>query len=424
MSFSGRDIQSIWHPFTQAETEPAPTAIVRGEGALLFDENGNAYIDAISSWWVNLHGHSHPYIAEKVCMQLRTLEHVIFAGFTHPPAIELAERLLKVLPENQKRIFYSDNGSTAVEVALKMALQYWHNGGQKRTTIIAFRNSYHGDTFGAMAVGARGAFNIPFEPLLFDVKFIDAPEKGKENQSLSQLLQLLEDDNVAALIYEPLVQASGGMIMQQAKGLENLLKACKEAGVITIADEVFTGLYRTGKFFASENMIVVPDIMCLSKGLTGGTMAMGVTSCTADIYNAFLSQDKMKAFYHGHSYTANPLACAAALASLDLLEKRKCVEDILRIINKHSGFAKELINIPKVKNIRQLGTIIAFDIITEGQAGYFNNIASWLKAEFLKRNVILRPLGNTVYILPPYCITSEQLEKVYDAIIDVLNLLK
>ncbi len=424
MNFLERDIQSIWHPFTQAETEPAPTAIVRGEGALLFDENGNSYIDAISSWWVNLHGHSHPYIAERVSKQLQTLEHVIFAGFTHPPAVELAERLLKVLPENQKRIFYSDNGSTAVEVALKMALQYWYNIGEERKCIVAFNNSYHGDTFGAMSVGARGGFNRPFESLFFDVKFIDIPEKGKEENSTAQLQSLISENKIASFIYEPLIQGSGGMNMYSASGLNTLLEICKRNNIITIADEVMTGFYRTGKLFASEYMTTPPDITCLSKGLTGGTMAMGVTSCTSGIYNAFLSSDKSKTFYHGHSYTANPLACTAALASLDLTEKKECADNVKRISDAHIKFAKELENNSKVTNVRHIGTIVAFDIITDGQSGYFNNISSYLKVEFLKRNVILRPLGNTVYILPPYCISNEQLQKVYNAIIDVLNLLK
>ena len=388
---------------------------------MLFDEDGNSYIDAVSSWWVNLHGHAHPYIAERVSAQLNTLEHVIFAGFTHPPAVELAESLLKILPENQGRIFYSDNGSTSVEVALKMALQFWYNKGEKRTTIVAFKNSYHGDTFGAMAVGARGAFNTPFESLMFDVEFIDAPAKGNEEKSFLQLEAIASEKNIAAFIYEPLVQGSGGMLMHEAAGLEKLISFCRDNKILAIADEVFTGFGRTGKLFASEYMETKPDIMCLSKGLTGGTMAMGVTSCTREIYEAFYSHDKMKTFYHGHSYTANPLACTAGLASMDLLQKQDCAENIKRIVARHSEFVVELTDNTKVENIRQLGTILALDIITNDKAGYFNSISSYLKAEFLKHGVVLRPLGNTVYILPPYCTTNAQLDKIYKAITEVIS---
>jgi len=421
MNLLEKDQLYIWHPFTQSGIEDISIPITSGEGAILFDEEGNKYIDAISSWWVNLHGHAHPYIADKINQQLRTLEHVIFAGFTHAPAILLAERLLQHTPKNQVKVFYSDNGSTSIEVGIKMALQYYYNIGDPRTCVVALKNSYHGDTFGAMSVGARDSFNVAFEPLLFNVQFIDAPTKDLAEQSLLQLKMIAKKYKIAAFIYEPLLQGSGGMLMHDIEGLHQLIKICKEENIICVADEVLTGFGRTGKFFASENMSTAPDIMCLSKGLTGGTMALGVTTCTKEIFDAFVSQDKSKTFYHGHSYTANPLACTAGLASLDLLEKEECWMQIKAIENMHLNFATRLSQYKNVEQVRILGTIIAFDLRTDERSGYFNSISTYLKREFLKKQIILRPLGNTVYILPPYCITQLQLEKVYDTIIEVIK---
>lgn len=290
MSLSERDLKVLWHPYTQMKTARSPIGIVRGEGAWLYDEDGNGYLDAISSWWVNTMGHSNPHIAKEVAEQLNTLEHVLFAGFTHPKAVELAERLLKVLPKNQSRIFLSDNGSTAVEVAIKMALQFWNNKGQQKNKIIAFHGAYHGDTFGAMSVSGRGAFVAPFESLLFEVEFIEVPTPGSENASSRQLNELIEreKDNLAAFIYEPLIQGASGMIMYEPEALDALLTICRSNNILTIADEVMTGFGRTGKYFASEYMTVDPDIICMSKGITGGTMALGATSSSAEMYDAFL----------------------------------------------------------------------------------------------------------------------------------------
>lgn len=432
----------IWHPYTSQKYAPDPIPIVKGDGVYLIDADGNSYIDAISSWWVNLHGHANAYIAKKIYEQAKTLEQVIFAGFTHEPAVQLAERLINILPGKFSKIFYSDNGSTAVEVAIKMALQYWWNAsghresgigswefgaagnGGARNKILALRNSYHGDTFGAMSVSDRGIFTLAFQDKLFEVIFIDPPTLSDVAQSLSKF----KTNEIACFIYEPLLQGAGGMKMFEAQALDQLLKICKEQDIICIADEVMTGFGRTGKLFASEYVENKPDIICLSKGLTGGTMALGVTACTKKIHDAFITDDKLKTFFHGHSYTANPLACTAALASLDLLQEPGCLENIQSISVKNQKFA-ELVRsknfqIPgknKIKNLRHLGTILAFEIETTGNDEYLNTIGQVLTREALLKGVLLRPLGNTVYIMPPYCITELQLQKVYDVLIEVLE---
>jgi adenosylmethionine-8-amino-7-oxononanoate aminotransferase len=415
-----RDRAVVWHPFTQMRTAPLPVPIVRGEGSVLYGADGREYLDMISSWWVNLHGHAHPHIARRVSEQLNTLEHVIFAGFTHQPAVELAERLLAILPPNQAKVFYSDNGSTAVEVALKMAFQYWHNLGQPRRNVVALENAYHGDTFGAMAVGGRSAFSAPFAPFLFDVDFLPAPVAGQEQAVLEQAKELFSDD-VAAFIVEPLVQGSGGMIMYEPEMLDALFGLARQHGVLIIADEVMTGFGRTGKLFASDYLREKADLMCLSKGLTGGTMALGVTTCTQAIYDAFLSTDKLRTLFHGHSFTANPLACAAALASMDLLLLDETQDAIRRIAQKHSTFAQRLATYSTVGNIRQRGTLLAFDLMVGEETSYFNTIRDVAYDFLTARGVLMRPLGNVLYLMPPYCTTDEQLDYTYQQIIDLLQ---
>jgi adenosylmethionine-8-amino-7-oxononanoate aminotransferase len=414
MNLTDRDLKVIWHPYTQMKTALPPVPIVRGEGVLLFDENGKKYIDAVSSWWVNIHGHAHPYIAQKVSEQLYKLEHVIFAGFTHEGAVELAERLLQILPANQQKVFYSDNGSTAVEVAIKMCLQYWHNLGEKRTKIIAFKNAYHGDTFGAMAVSGRSAFTAAFDQLLFEVEFIDLPDAANIALLKSQISNL--KSNAACFIFEPLVQGAGGMLMYEAQYLDKLMAHCRTEGILMIADEVFTGFGRTGMPFACNHVAEQPDIMCFSKGLTGGTMALGLTTCNQHIYDAFLSDDRLKTLFHGHSFTANPVACAAALASLDLFMELSTNENMKRIEEKHRQFGLKIKDHPKVKTIRQTGTIFAMEWETGSDTSYFNSLRDALYTYFLDAGIILRPLGNTVYILPPYCITDDELQYVYSKI--------
>ena len=423
MTLPNRDAAVLWHPFTQMHTAPLPIPIVRGEGSLLFDTSGRAYLDMISSWWVNLHGHAHPYIAERVGHQLRTLEHVIFAGFTHEPAVDLAERLLAILPDNQRRVFYSDNGSTAVEVALKMAFQYWHNTGQPRRRVVALEGAYHGDTFGAMSVGGRSAFSAPFAPFLFDVDYLPVPVPGQEAAVLAQAEALFAND-VAVFIVEPLVQGAGGMVMYEPDVLNTLIQMARKQGTLVIADEVMTGFGRTGKLFASHYLAEKPDLMCLSKGLTGGTMALGVTTCTATVYEAFLSNDKFKTLFHGHSFTANPLACVAALASLDLLLTPETQASIERISTRHLAFAHRLRQHKTVENIRQRGTILAFDLTVAGEdSSYFNSIRDIAYNHLLDRGILMRPLGNVLYFLPPYCTTNEQLDDAYGAVLDLVSTL-
>lgn len=419
MNLVERDLSVVWHPYTQMKTAAPPIPIVQGEGACLYDENGKCYIDAVSSWWVNIHGHAHPYIAQKVAEQLNKLEHVIFAGFTHEPAVELAERLLKILPDNQTKVFYSDNGSTAVEVAIKMCLQYWHNKGIQRTKILALKNAYHGDTFGAMAVSGRSAFTAAFDSLLFEVDFIDLPNASNIAELKSQVSNLKSE--LACFIFEPLVQGAGGMLMYEAEYLDQLMAHCRDERVLMIADEVFTGFGRTGKPFACDHLSTQPDIMCFSKGLTGGTMAMGLTTCAQQIYDAFLSDDKLKTLFHGHSYTANPVTCSAALASMDLFVAESTKENIRRIEDSHRRFALNIKDHPKIQATRQTGTILAMEWATGSDTSYFNSLRDKLYNYFLDAGIILRPLGNILYILPPYCITDDQLSYIYSKIESALE---
>ena len=416
-----RDAAVVWHPYTQMKLADLPIAIARAEGAYLYDEAGKGYLDAISSWWTNTHGHAHPHLAKAISEQAFTLEHTIFAGFTHAPAVELAERLLAKLPAHQARVFYSDNGSTAVEVALKMAFQYWYNAGKPRKRVIAFENAYHGDTFGAMSVGERSAFSAPFAPFLFEVSFLPLPTPENIEAVQHQLEAYLQTGEVAAFIFEPLVQGTAGMLMYEAAHLDSLLRLCRQYEAITIADEVMTGFGRLGKLFANEFLHEQIDIVCLSKGLTGGFMPLGVTTCAAYIYEAFLSDDRYKTFFHGHSYTGNPLACKVALAGLDLIDAPEFLPNLARIAAQHEAFAKCIKTHPRIKTVRHLGTIVAVEI-NAGESSYFHNLRDKLYHFFLENQILLRPLGNIVYILPPYCITNEDLTRCYQAIEKALEL--
>lgn len=416
MTLVERDRKVIWHPFTQQKNMLPPIPVAKAKGSLLFDADGREYIDAISSWWVNLHGHAHPHIAEKIYQQALQLEQVIFAGFTHEPAVQLAEKLLRILPENISRIFYSDNGSTSTEVALKMAIQYWWNKKENeqslsRTKILAFNNAYHGDTFGAMSVSDRSIFTLAFHNLLFEVIFIDTPTQDNIISIKNTIQQ--HGQQIAAFIYEPLVQGAGGINMYDAVLLNEVINTARQYNIICIADEVMTGFGRTGKLFASEYLHEKPDIVCLSKGLTGGTMALGVTACSNTIYNAYVTSNKLKTFFHGHSFTANPLACTAALASLDLLLNTDCLKKIEWICKMNHTYSAQLKQEKtNIKNVRVLGTILAFEVL-EGADEYLNNISTIITQKALEQGVYIRPLGNTVYIMPPYCITESELQKVY-----------
>lgn len=421
MNLSEKDKQHVWHPFTHLKYAESPIIIERAEGVYYYDNKGNKYIDAISSWWVNLHGHAHPYISKKVSEQLHKMEHVMFSGFTHQPAVELAERLLHHLPSNQNKIFYSDNGSTAVEVALKMALQFWSNQNEEKPLFIAFENAYHGDTFGGMSVGERNVFNNAFEKLLFDVVHVPLPNESNIYEIERQLTTLFQNHSVAGFIFEPLVQGAAGMFMYEAKYLNQLIALCKLNNVITIADEVMTGFGRTGKFFASDYLSNKPDIICLSKGLTGGYMPLGVTSCAEFIYNGFVSDDKTKTFFHGHSYTANPTACSAALASMDLMEEADAFKNITRISENHLRFAESIRLNKSIKEVRCKGTILALELNTEEHTHYLNQASEKITDFFMSKGILLRPLGNVFYVIPPYCITDLELQIIYNTILDFIK---
>lgn len=423
MNLSEKDHQFIWHPYTHQKDRNKSIVVDSAKGSILFDDRGNEYIDAISSWWVTIHGHSHRYIAKKIYQQARKLEHVIFAGFTHKPAVEFAERLLPLLPGKFEKVFYSDNGSTAVEVALKMSLQYHQNKNDlKKNKILALNNSYHGDTFGAMSASSRSIFTKAFDDKLFEVIFIDCPTPSNFESVIASIDK--QASEIACFIYEPLLQGAGGMKMYEAADLNVLLEYLKSKNIICIADEVLTGFYRTGKMFASSHCKIQPDIICLSKGITGGTMPMGVTACTSEIYESFVSIDKSKTFYHGHSFTANPLSCAAALASLDLIEQKKFRKQLVQLITLTAEFT-EMLKIKSmdlnIKNVRQSGTIVAFEIITSEGDSYLNDIMLKFSPYCLKRGVYLRSLGNTIYTMPPYCTSKKQLKKIFSVILSFLT---
>jgi len=417
-------LQYIWHPFTQMKTAPYPVHILQAKDCTLYAADGTEYIDAIASWWVNIHGHSNEYIANAIAKQASTLEHIIFAGFTHTPAIDLSKKLIELLPNHFAKIFFSDDGSTSVEVALKMAIQYWSNIGHKnKTTIIAFDNAYHGDTFGAMSVAERNEFNAAFNPFLFEVKRIPIPTKKNIINTKKKLSEWAAIGDVAAFIFEPLVQGAAGMQMYSSEHLDELIAIAKQQQIICIADEVMTGFGRTGKNFAIEYLQQQPDIICLSKGITGGFMPLGVTVCTEQIFDAFYADDASKTFYHGHSYTANPLACTAANASMDLLVTEKCQQQIQDITKSLTIFATTIEAHSFVKEIRQRGTILAIELNTQEHSSYFNSIQSTAYQYYMSKGIFLRPLGNIVYIMPPYCITQQELAQVYAVIKDSLDVL-
>lgn len=422
MNLTERDQNNIWHPYTQHKTAALPIAIKKGEGALLWDENNKEYIDAIASWWVNPYGHSNKFIADAIYKQLTTLEHVLFGGFTHEPAIILAEKLMEILPKNQQKIFFSDNGSTAVEVAIKVALQYFFNKGEKKTTIIAFGNAFHGDTFAAMAASGISFYTQAFQGMFIDVVRIPVPIKGQEQESFDALREVIKNNNCAGFIFEPLVQGAAGMVMYEPESLDKLIQICQENNVLTIADEVMTGFGKTGKTFACDYISQKPDIMCLSKALTGGTIPMAITTFTQEIFEAFYDEDINKALFHGHTFTANPTGCAAALASLSLLQTQEMQDNLVRVNKRHLEFQKHIESHPKVTTTRVLGVIFALEIQTESAASYYGTLRNKLYDFFIENGIILRPVGNIVYILPPYIITDEQLQKVYEVVEKALEI--
>ncbi len=416
-SWTLRDQACIWHPFTQAQTAAPPIPIIKGKGSYLYSESGDAYLDGISSWWVNIHGHGHPYIARKISSQAKELEHVLFAGFTHPQAIILAERLLKALPTGYSRVFYSDNGSTAVETALKMVFQAQGSGKK----LLSFENGYHGDTFGAMSAGGKTFCNRPFWPYLFEVHSIVPPTPGNEIESWDQCKTALHSGDVAAFIFEPLIQGwGGGMRLHSREILAKMVAACQSQGILTIADEVMTGFGRIGPLFACSTLEATPDIVCLSKGITGGFLPLGATIVKEPLYNSFLGQDLSQALLHGHTYTANPIACSAANANLDLLLQPTCREARERIEREHKIFQKKWENHPRLLRCNVIGTILVIEYKVENSS-YFNPLRNRLLEFYIQNGILLRPFGNVLYILPPYCITSEELHKIYSCIVVTLE---
>ena len=405
----------LWHPFTQHGLEPQMTEIASAEGAWLTRHDGRRILDAVSSWWVITHGHRHPKIIAAIKDQADQLDQVIFAGFTHQPAEDLAHQLLKFVPSGLEHVFFSDSGSTSVEVALKMALGYWRNIGAPRNRILALEHAYHGDTIGTMSAGARGVFNSAYEPLLFDVGRIPFPAAGQEHITLEALDVACSRGDVAAFIVEPLVLGAGGMLMYRPETLKDMHRVCAPHGVLFIADEVMTGFGRTGTMFACEQASISPDILCLAKGLTGGSLPLAATLCRRAIFDAHYSDDRAKTFFHSSSYTANPICCAAAVANLKIWSREPVLERVAALAAAQSQRISEIAAHSRFAAARQTGTITAFDVKVR-DSGYLAAAALRLRAKFLERGILLRPLGNTIYVMPPYCTSLDELDQVYDAV--------
>jgi adenosylmethionine-8-amino-7-oxononanoate aminotransferase len=426
----------IWHPFTQEATDPPPLRVERAEGVYLYTREGGKLIDGISSWWVNIHGHCHPAIMAAIAEQTKKLDHVLLAGFTHENVEELCSRLGKYLPLGLEHLFFSDNGSTAVEVALKLAVQYWQNIGKPRKRrIVALEHAYHGDTVGAMSVSAASSFTDPFREMLFPVHRVHSAycfrcPVGKQRATcaidcVGELEKLLEEkhDEIAAVIVEPLLQGAGGMIIHPVEFLQKVRKLCSKHDVLLIADEVLTGFGRTGRMFACELAGVAPDLMCLSKGITGGALPMGATACTAQIHDTFISKDRSRTFWHGHSYTGNPLAAAAAVASLRVFDEEPVFERIATIERIHRERLERIRGHEMVGDVRAIGTVGVVELLAD-DAGYLSKLKPVLYKFFLDAGILLRPLGNIIYVLPPYVISADELNYIHDRIADSLEVVK
>jgi adenosylmethionine-8-amino-7-oxononanoate aminotransferase len=412
---------AVWHPFTQHALEPPMRRIVETEGAYLIDEDGNRILDAISSWWVITHGHRHSAIVKAIATAADQYDQLIFAEYTHAPAEELAEALLALAPPGLKHVFYSDSGSTAVEVALKMALGYFANSGSGRNRIAVMEHGYHGDTIGTMSAGERGVFNAAYEPLLFGVDRLPFPEPGREQETLDAFERVCRSGDVAALLLEPLVLGAGGMKLFAPSLLAALQAIAQRHGTLLIADEVMTGWGRTGTVFACEQAGVTPDILCTSKGLTGGALPLAATLCSAEIFDAHLSTDRRKTFFHSSSYTANPIACAAAVANLDIWRNEPVLARVGALADMHRERLSRFALDERFRNIRQIGTIAALDLNTE-TSGYLADAGPRLRAFFRKRGLLIRPLGNVIYLMPPYCVTGAELDLAYEAIDEAASL--
>ena len=411
-----KDQKYVWHPFTQVQTSRPPLPIVKAKDALLFDENGHSYIDCNSSWWTVLHGHGNEHIGKAISEQYNTLDHTVFAGVTHPKAAEVAERIVKLLPDNFEKVFYSDNGSTAVEVAIKMCHQYWFNKKAPKRKFLAIEGAYHGDTFGAMSVGERDLFNAPFEHLFFEVDYLPFPTLENWESVNEKARELLASNAYAGFIFEPIVQGASGMRMYDKAWLNDLIGIAKNNEVLTIADEVMTGFYRLGTCFAIDQIANKPDIICFSKGITGGVLPVGLTVTSNKIHDVFLSDKFAKGFLHGHSFTGNPIICAAITASLDLLDSKETRDKIANICTWQNEFALKFKQHPKLNDVRQAGTILAFEIKVVGKGSYFSDIRNIAYHYFIDHGLLIRPLGNVFFVNPPYCTTRGQFEEIYAVI--------
>ncbi|TMM59285.1 adenosylmethionine--8-amino-7-oxononanoate transaminase [Maribacter algarum] len=420
-NLSERDKKHLWHPLTQHKLNPEMLPIVKAKGAVLYDEDGNQYIDGIASWYTAMYGHCNPVISDAITKQMKELDFVMFSGFTHRPAIELSEQLIAILPDNQEKIFFNDNGSTAIEAGIKMALQYYYNQGDKRDTLIAFEDGFHGDTFGAMSASGLSSYNGPFEDFLLKVERIPVPKDDTIDEVIQQLESILKNNSCAAFVFEPLVQGAAGMKFHSANGLDRLIEKCRQYDVLTIADEIMTSFGKTGKDFACDYLENKPDIICLSKALTAGMFPLSITSCSLEVYNAFLSDEVSKGFFHAHTFSAHPIGCAAALAGIALLNSPEILERRNYIEKAHQDFAAEIKNHNSVQEVRCMGVILAVDL--KVQTDRYGALRDKLYKYFMEQGVNLRPLGNTVYTLPPYVITDEQLEKVYNSIKSILEII-
>ena len=420
-NYKERDRKHLWHPLTQHGLNPDHLPLVSARGSYLYDEAGKSYIDGISSWYTCMYGHCNPEITSRVKDQLDQLDQVVFSGFTHPPAIELSEKLVEILPDEINKLFFSDNGSTSVDVAIKMALQYHFNRGEKRNKIVAFENAFHGDTFGAMSVSGLSVYNGPFEDFLLEIERIPVPNDRNIAELESRLKTILQEEEVAAFIFEPLVQGAAAMHMYPARHLDVLMDLARRHGALTIADEVMTGFGKTGRNFASDYLDAGPDIICLSKSLTAGVAPMALTCCTQSVFDAFYDREVSKGFFHGHTYSANPLACAAAIAGIDLLITDTIQDSIRRIAGKHLQFEAEVKKHALVKRTRSLGVIFALDLNLETER--YGDLRDRLYRFFMDQGVFLRPLGNTIYLLPPFTISDEELGVLYTSVLNSLEML-
>jgi adenosylmethionine-8-amino-7-oxononanoate aminotransferase len=419
MNLVFRDQKHLWHPLTQHKISPEAIPIVKAKGSILYAEDGSRYIDGISSWYTAMYGHCNEFISGRVAAQMQNLDQVVFSGFTHEPAVKLSEELIKILPGNQQKLFFNDNGSTATEIGIKMALQYHYNQGNRRNVMLAFEEGFHGDTFGAMSVSGLSVYNGAFEEHFIEVIRIPVPLGKNNSEVISQLEMLISENDIAGFIYEPLVQGAAGMKMHNAEGLNEILNICQKNDIICVADEVMTGFGKTGKYFASDYLETKPDIICLSKALTAGLLPMGLTTCSQKIYDAFYDNKISKGLFHGHTYSANPPACAAAIAGIELLVSEEIQQNIRKVIKSHQAFDEKIKDHPKVTNRRQLGVIYAFDINLKMER--YGNLRNQLYKHFMDNGVFLRPLGNTIYILAPFTVSQTELDKIYHVIEDLLD---